>query len=150
MLKAKKEYIENGNIIKTYNYPEMDSEISSNQNFIEDVFQGTLKEIMNKLKISKSIFSKKIYSHLLTRCPMSLAVTERLINLNKSKTLKESLNIEYQLSQHMVYRNDFNNGVDSVLVSKNYHPQWNPSTINEINFDKLNKMFEPHVKKLYL
>ena len=150
MLKAKKEYIENGNIIKTYNYPEMDSEISTNQNFIEDVFQGTLKEIMNKLKISKSIFSKKIYSHLLTRCPMSLAVTERLINLNKSKTLKESLNIEYQLSQHMVYRDDFNNGVESVLINKDNKPRWNPSKIDEVNDNELNKMFEDCTKKLYL
>ena len=79
---------------------------------------------------------------------MSLAVTVKLLNMTKSKTLRESLDIEYQLSQHMVYRKDFNNGVDSLLVSKNYNPQWNPSTINEINSDELNKMFEPHIKRL--
>ena len=81
---------------------------------------------------------------------MSLAVSIKLINSAKSKSLKECLEIEYQLSQHMVYRNDFNNGVDSVLVSKNNKPQWSPSTIEEINYDEVNKMFEPHVKKLYL
>ena len=81
---------------------------------------------------------------------MSLAVTVKLIDLAKLKTLKECLEIEYQLSQHMVYRDDFNNGVNSVLIIKNHQPAWNPSVINKINFDKLNKMFEPHVKKLYL
>ena len=150
ILKAKEDYIENGNINTSSYYPEMSSDIVENQNFLEDIFQGTLEEIINKLKASKNKFGQKIYYHLLTRCPMSLAVTVKLINDSKSKTLRECLDTEYQLSQHMVYRNDFNNGVDSVLVSKNYHPQWNPSTINEINFDKLNKMFEPHVKKLYL
>ena len=150
ILKAKKEYIEIGNIETSSYYPEISSEIRENQNFIEDVFQGTLEEIINNLRISKNEFGQKIYSHLLTRCPMSLAVTTKLINLSKSKTLRECLSIEYQLSQYMVYRDDFNNGVDSVLVSKNHNPQWKPSTINEINYDELNKMFEPSSEKLYL
>ena len=148
--KAKEEYIKNGNIITSDYFPEMSSDIIENQNFIEDVFQGKLKEIMHKIKKSKSKFGQKTYSHLLTRCPMSLAVTTKLIDLGKSKTLRQCLEIEYQLSQHMVYRDDFNKGVDSVLVSKNYKPQWKPSTINEINYDELNKMFEPHAEKLYL
>ena len=150
ILKAKKEYVESGFINTSGYYPEMSSDITENHNFIEDVFRGTLEEIMNKLKISKTEFGKKIYFHLLARCPMSLAVTIKLINLGKSKTLRECLDMEYQLSQHMVYRDDFNNGVDSVLISKNHNPKWNPSSIIEINYDKLDKMFEPHTKKLYL
>ena len=128
----------------------MSSEITENKNFIEDTFQNDLSEMMKKLKNSKNEFGQKIYHHLLSRCPMSLAVSIKLINNAKSKSLKECLEIEYQLSQHMVYRSDFNNGVDSVLVSKNHHPQWSPSTIDKINYDEVNKMFEPHVKKLYL
>jgi enoyl-CoA hydratase/carnithine racemase len=150
IFKAKKEYIENGSIYTSSYYPEMASDIKENQNFIEDIFIGSLEEIMSKLQMSKSEFGKKIYSHLLTRCPMSLAVTTKLINLGKSKTLRECLDMEYQLSQHMVYRDDFNNGVDSVLISKNHNPQWNPPSIIEINYDILNKMFETNDKKLYL
>ena len=145
---AIKKYIESGNINNSSYYPEMSSDIIENECFIEDIFQGSIKKIMERLKISESGFGKEIYSHLLTRCPMSLAVTVKLLNMTKSKTLRESLDIEYQLSQHMVYRKDFNNGVDSLLVSKNYNPQWNPSTINEIDSDELNKMFEPHIKRL--
>ena len=144
------EYIKKGNINSSSYYPEMSSEITENKNFIEDTFQNNLSEMMKKLKNSKKEFGQKIYNHLLSRCPMSLAVSIKLINNAKSKSLKECLEIEYQLSQHMVYRSDFNNGVDSVLVSKNNQPQWNPSTIDKINYDEVNKMFEPHVKKLYL
>lgn len=149
--KAKNEYIDNGNLNTSSYYPEMSSEIIENQDLIEDIFQeSTLKNITNKLKKVKSEFGQKIYSHLLTRCPMSLAVTTKLINTSKSKTLRECLSIEYQLSQHMVYRNDFNNGVDSILVSKSLKPQWNPSAIDKINCEELNKMFEPTAEKLYL
>ena len=50
----------------------------------------------------------------------------------------------------MVYRDDFNNGVDAILVSKHHKPIWNPSTINEVNNDTINKMFETDDKKLYI
>lgn len=148
--KEKQYYIDNDNIRTLDYYPEMSSEIFENQNFIEDTFQGNIFNIMSQLKKSNSEFGKKTYSHLLSRCPMSLAVTEKLINKNNKRTLKECLRLEYHLCQYMVYREDFNNGVDSVLVSKNYNPKWNPSKIDEITYDELDKMFETISKKLYL
>tara|TARA_B100001113_G_scaffold338615_1_gene320980 strand:- start:162 stop:848 length:687 start_codon:yes stop_codon:yes gene_type:complete len=146
----KKNYIQTGNIENTNQYPKLDSIIDKNKNFIEDIFQNNLMDIFYKLKNSKDEFGKKIYSHLLTRCPMSLAVSIELLNNAKSKSLKECLEMEYQLCQHMVYRNDFDNGVDAVLVSKTHNPKWSPSSIENINFDEVDKMFEPHVEKLYL
>ncbi|GIS77293.1 MAG: hypothetical protein CM1200mP13_06520 [Candidatus Pelagibacterales bacterium] len=35
-------------------------------------------------------------------CPMSLAISIELLNNAKSKSLKECLEMEYQLCQHMV------------------------------------------------
>ena len=51
-----------------------------------------------------------------------------------------------ELSQLVVYRDDFNNGVDAILVSKTYNPTWNPATILDINFAEVNKFFEPHTE----
>ena len=147
---AKKEYIQTGKINESKNYPEMYSDISENKNLIEDIFQGNIKEIVDKLKKCKVEFGQKLYIHLLRRCPMSLAVTTNLLKIAKSKTLKECLEIEFQLSQQMVNRDDFNNGVNSVLISKNHQPKWNPSTIDQINYDEVNKMFIPKIEKLYL
>jgi enoyl-CoA hydratase/carnithine racemase len=143
-------YTKTGTLNTSNYYPKMKSEIQENKNFIQDVFQYDLNKITEKLKNSKTKFGQKIYSHLLTRCPMSLAVSLKLINNVKLKTLSECLQIEYQLSQHMVYRNDFNNGVDSVLISKNHLPKWNPSTIDKINYDEVENMFVSNKKTLYL
>ena len=148
--KIKKNYIQKGYLKTTDQYPKMESELKKNENFIEDIFQNDLKFIFSKLKTSKSDFGQKIYTHLLKRCPMSLAVSTKLINNAKSKSLSQCLEIEYQLCQHMVYRNDFENGVNAVLVNKTYKPQWNPSKIENINYEEVDKMFEPHVEKLYL
>jgi len=52
------------------------------------------------------------------------------------------------LSQHIVYRNDFNEGVDNVLVSKKNNPKWNPPKINDIDFNEVNNLFNAHVEPL--
>ena len=52
------------------------------------------------------------------KCPMSLAVTTLLINNSSKRTLKECLEIEYRLSQKMVNRHDFGEGIDAVLIEK--------------------------------
>ena len=44
--------------------------------------------------------------------------------------------MEFQLSQHIVYRDDFNEGINNILVSKANNPKWNPPTINDINFEE--------------
>ena len=50
----------------------------------------------------------------------------------------------------MVYRDDFDNGVNSVLITKDHNPNWKPSTIDEINIEDLDYYFETHTENLYL
>ena len=124
--------------------------MKENIDIINDLFEGTINEIIAKLKNNNTEFENNIYKAFCKKCPMSLAVTEKLINDANGKTLKECLETEFQLSQKIVYRDDFNNGVNSVLVSKDHNPQWQPSKLSEINIDDLNKYFEIHTEKLYL
>ena len=74
---------------------------------------------------------------------MSLAVTTLLINNSSKRTLKECLEIEYRLSQKMVNRHDFGEGIEAVLIEKHQNPQWQPSSTKEINLEDLNKIFAP-------
>jgi len=141
-------YISGKECINGNHFPTLASDILDNRNFIEDTFIGNIQSIMKKLKNSALPFAKKIYDHLLTRCPMSLAVTTELLHKAKSKNLKKCLKMEYQLCQKMVYRKDFNNGVDAVLVSKTNSPIWSPSSIYDINVDEVKKLFHPHIKEL--
>jgi len=146
----KSNFIKNGLLPNSQIIKEEPSEVLINLNYIKDTFQGDCISIMNTLKNSPSEFAKNTYNSLIKRCPMSLAVTVELLNRAKKLSLKECLEMEYQLSQHIVYRDDFNNGVDAILVSKNYNPAWSPATIHDINFTEVNKFFEPHIKPLNL
>ena len=143
-------FINQGSLPSYQNIKEEPSEVLTNLNYIQDTFKGDCISIMNNLKNSPLEFAKHTYNSLLQRCPMSLAITVELLNRAKNLSLKECLEMEYQLSQHIVYRDDFNNGVEAILVSKTYNPAWSPATIHDINFVEVNKFFEPHIEPLNL
>ena len=119
-------------------------------NLINKLFNGNIKTIISNLKSHNSEFSKKILDILFVKCPMSLAISTKLIDDAKGKSLKECLETEFQLSQKIVYRSDFDNGVNSVLISKDHNPICEPSKIDEINIEDLDFYFETHTENLYL
>ncbi len=143
-------YINSGEIIKEKFEVNNNSELIKNIDLINIIFEGNINEIKLNLESNQSEFSLKVLNVLNKKCPMSLAVTTKLINDAKRKSLKECLEIEYQLSQKMVYRSDFDSGINSVLVTKDHNPQWSHNKIDEINTEELNKYFETHTEKLYL
>ena len=146
----KDRFINNGEILNKKYEVSNDSYIIKNINLISNIFSGNIHDIIKNLKNNDSDFSKKILEKLSKKCPMSLAITTKLIENANGKSLKECLEIEFQLSQKIVYRDDFDNGVNSVLVSKDHNPKWDPPNIDEINVDDLDKYFETHTEKLYL
>ena len=143
-------YINDNTIIKSENINNFSSEIIDNLNYIEDTFHGDIISIFERLKKSSHEFGKKNFNHLLNRCPMSLAITSELLHRAKKLSLKECLEMEYQLSQYMVYRDDFNNGVDSVLVSKTHKSKWNPVSIYDITNNDIDNFFTEHTEPLNL
>ena len=147
---VKENFINNGNILSENYEVENDTNIIRNIDQINELFDGNIKKIIANLKKNNSEFSKKILDILSNKCPMSLAITTKLIDDAKGRSLKECLEIEFQLSQKIVYRDDFDNGVTSLLISKDHNPIWQPSNIDEINIDELNNYFESDIESLYL
>ena len=147
---VKENFINNGNILSDNYEVENDTNIIRNIDQINELFDGNIKKIIANLKKNNSEFSKKILDILSNKCPMSLAITTKLIDDAKGRSLKECLEIEFQLSQKIVYRDDFDNGVTSLLISKDHNPIWQPSNIDKINIDELNNYFESDTESLYL
>ena len=146
----KENYVEKGIIAEEKFEVNYNSEFIQNIDLINSLFKGDIFNILENLKNNQSDFAKKTFETLNKKCPMSLGVSAKLINDAKGKSLKECLETEYQLSQNVVYRDDFDNGVNSVLVTKDHNPKWSPSKITEINIEEINKYFESHKEKLYL
>ena len=147
---VKEKFITRGEILHDNFEVENDTYLIKNMNLINELFNGNIQTIISNLKSHNSEFSKKILDILLLKCPMSLAISTKLIDDAKGKSLKECLETEFQLSQKIVYRSDFDNGVNSVLISKDHNPIWEPSKIDEINIEDLDFYFETHTENLYL
>ncbi len=147
---VKDKFITRGEISHDNFEVENDTYLIKNMNLINELFNGNIQTIISNLKSHNSEFSKKILDILLVKCPMSLAISTKLIDDAKGKSLKECLETEFQLSQKIVYRSDFDNGVNSVLISKDHNPIWQPSKIDEINIEDLDFYFETHTENLYL
>ena len=147
---VKENYITRGEILHDNFEVENDTYLIKNINLINELFNGNIQTIISNLKSHNSEFSKKILDILLVKCPMRLAISTKLIDDAKGKSLKECLETEFQLSQKIVYRSDFDNGVNSVLISKDHNPIWEPSKIDEINIEDLDFYFETHTENLYL
>ncbi len=143
-------YIESG-ILKEFNASSLKKENELIDKIsISKLFDGEIKTIFKKLKEHDSNNAEILLNILEKKCPMSLAVTLELLKKGKSKNLKECLEMEYKLSQNMVNRDDFDEGIDAVLVSKHHNPNWNPSSINDIEQNHVNKLFEFNSKTLKL
>lgn len=103
---------------------------------------SNLKEIMNDLK-ERNDFSKKIYFNLLKKCPTSLMITFELIYKYGQKcSIEQIYQLDYLLTNRMVKRLDFKQGVKSILIDKNHIPKWEPNSIENVNLNDLIKKEE--------
>ena len=132
------QYILDGSIV-SHEIENSSSFSEEKLDFINKNFTGDIYEILKKITAKKN--QDTLIDRLQSKCPMSLAVTTLLINNSLKRTLKECLEIEYRLSQKMVNRHDFGEGIEAVLIEKHHNPQWQPSSTKEINLEDLNKIF---------
>ena len=141
------EYISKGTI-KNFTKISLDnSSILINTNLISECFNGNIQDILKKIK--NSSLNNKLYQNIINKCPMSLFVTNELIRKGRKKSLKECLEMEFNLSQKMVYRNDFSQGIDAVLISKTHKPKWDPELLKDINLNEVESFFEENKNKLF-
>ena len=141
------EYISKGTINNFIKTPLDNSSILINTNLISECFNGNIQDILNKIK--NSSLNDKLYQNIINKCPMSLFVTNELIKKGRKKSLKECLEMEFNLSQKMVYRNDFSQGIDAVLISKTHKPKWNPELLEDINLNEVESFFEENKNQLF-
>ena len=90
-------------------------------------------KIFQSLDSDSSEFARKTLGYLFNKCPYSLALTCNIFKRAKKLSFQDCLHMDYHLSQIMIERSDFKNGVKEVLINKTQNKKWFPNSVDNIN-----------------
>ena len=111
---------------------------------INETFGGdSIEKIIENLVNDKSEWSTKQLSLLGKMSPTSLKVTLEQFKQASTQTLKQVLELDYQLCQRFIKENDFPEGVRALLIDKDNKPNWIPNKAEKVSKDKVDWYFTP-------
>ncbi|XP_028291731.1 3-hydroxyisobutyryl-CoA hydrolase, mitochondrial [Gouania willdenowi] len=109
---------------------------------IDRLFSSSSVEgIVGNLRADGSEFANKQLETLSKMSPTSLKITHKQLQYGASLSLQDVLVMEYRLSQACMRGCDFYEGVRAVLVDKDQNPKWNPSSLEEVSDQSVEKCF---------
>ena len=91
---------------------------------IESIFAKSLPEIFVSLQNNVALDAKKILSDLNTRSPLSLMVTDKLLEMSQFLDLKKSLELDRVLALNFMFNPDLQEGIRAQVVDKDRNPDW--------------------------
>ena len=77
------------------------------------------------------------------KCPTSLAIALRQMQVGHSMTIEQALQTEYRIVSRICRRPDFAEGVRAVVIDRDNQPKWSPATIDAVRSDDINAVFAP-------
>ncbi|CAO3609280.1 unnamed protein product [Cunninghamella echinulata] len=104
---------------------------------------NTIEEIIHALDSEKQTsWTRETKHKLLSMSPTSLRVTLKTLRKSKSISLIDCLKLEFDLIQKFLVTKDFHEGVEGILLNKpRRKPQWDPSTLNDITDDDIERLY---------
>lgn len=111
---------------------------------IEKAFSGeTVEDIVQNLHSDGSEWAMSTLKLISKMSPTSLKITLRQLQLGKTMTLRECLQMEFRLAAHCCIDSDFKEGVRALLIDKDQQPKWKPDTIEKVTQAHVNAFFAP-------
>lgn len=111
---------------------------------IEECFEGgSVEEIYQNLKKDGSKWSKETIALLNQKSPTSLKVCHRHLYLGKMLTWKQCLKMEFRIAVQHLISSDMREGCRAILFDKDENPKWNPTTLEEVTKDHVDRFFMP-------
>jgi enoyl-CoA hydratase len=110
---------------------------------------GSVEEILDALVAEaragggRAAWAAETRAGLLTKSPTSLKITLHQLTIGTGYDLDAALALEYRLTQQVMARHDFYEGVRAVLIDKDQQPRWQPATLAEVTDDMVDAYFAP-------
>lgn len=88
-------------------------------------------------------FAAELYDALSTRCPMTMMVFQRLMQMSDCLVdTGQALILDYNLAVKMTRRADFCEGIRAVLVDKTNDAKWSPARLEDVTVQMVDDVFD--------
>lgn len=104
--------------------------------------KASLEEIIAALHFEGSSWSKTVVETLEKMSPTSLKVTFKQMRAGGKLSLHEGLQMEFRIVNRLLLGHDFYEGVRSILLDKDFAPNWQPERLNLVYDDDVEAYFE--------
>lgn len=105
---------------------------------------ATIQEIINSLMSEDDpVFvewAEKTLVKMHKQSPLSMVVTQRLLQLGRNKSMAECFIMEYALLSEWMEHGDFIEGVRALIIDKDNQPKWR-YTIDQVSSEIINNLF---------
>jgi enoyl-CoA hydratase/carnithine racemase len=102
---------------------------------------SSVPEIVARLEAIRADWAEAALKALRTVSPSALFWTLRALRGGAGQTLRQALDSEFALTKTTMAHPDFIEGVRSVVIDKDRKPNWQPSSIDEVNPATIAKLF---------
>ncbi len=103
----------------------------------------TIEGIVAALAAETGDWAREALASLAKASPTSLKITLQQLRMSARLDVAEALQLEYRMTQHVMQRHDFFEGVRAMLVDKDQAPKWQPATLAEVSEDEVAFYFQP-------
>ncbi|HCV88365.1 MAG TPA: 3-hydroxyisobutyryl-CoA hydrolase [Alphaproteobacteria bacterium] len=94
-------------------------------------------------RLKGSSLAAEIHEALSTRCPMTMHVFRRLLDMaDEIADIPAALMLDYHLALRMTRRDDFREGVRAVLVDKTNDAAWTPARLEDVEASMVDAIFD--------
>jgi enoyl-CoA hydratase len=105
---------------------------------------GSVEEILARLDAEEGEdeeWAKETAAELRKKSPTSLKIAFKQMQVGKTLTLAEALQLEFRLASHLVTTDDFREGIDARIAGKGRAPRWTPATLEEVDDAEVDRLF---------
>jgi enoyl-CoA hydratase len=103
----------------------------------------TIEGIIAALEAEQADWARAALASIAKASPTSLKITLRQLQLGAGFDVAEALQLEYRMTQHVMQRHDFFEGVRAMLVDKDQAPKWQPASLEAVSEDEVAFYFQP-------
>ncbi|KAJ9685969.1 hypothetical protein PVL29_015045 [Vitis rotundifolia] len=124
-----------------------------NECFSKDSVEEIIKSFETEASKEGNAWIGPMLKSLKRSSPTGLKITLRSIREGRNQTLTESLKKEFRLTMNILrttISNDVYEGIRALTIDKDNAPKWDPPTLDKVNGEKVDIVFQPFKDELEL